>query len=85
MSLVQEELAASDTDLVMYRQCMHALATDVFHKARKQIYLVGPASSGKSIAMATLVTQMRSLEWLASHLLTKLCLTIPANILGLFP
>lgn len=65
---MQEEIAASNTDLVLYRECMHSLAFEVFSKASKKIYLVGPASSGKSIALATVVAQMRSIGWLVCPL-----------------
>ena len=63
-SVLQEELEASSTDLVMYRECINLLASQVQSKAKRKIYLVGPASSGKSIAMAVTVAKMRAAGWL---------------------
>ena len=48
----------------MYRECINLLASQVESKAKRKIYLVGPASSGKSIAMAVVVAKMRAAGWL---------------------
>lgn len=64
--MLQEELEASSTDLVMYRACINLLASQVQSKAKRKIYLVGPASSGKSIAMAVTVAKMRAAGWLVT-------------------
>ena len=64
----QEEIEASGTDLILYRESIYVLATEVAAKASKKMYLVGPSSSGKSIAMATVVVQLRALGWLVSLL-----------------
>lgn len=70
LCVLQDEIAASKADLVFYRKCMHALTTGVLSKDHKKIYIVGPASSGKSITMATAVIQMRALGWLVCLLRT---------------
>ena len=50
----------------MYRECMNALALKVASKSESKMYLVGAASSGKSIAMAIVVAKMRASGWLVS-------------------
>lgn len=52
----------------MYRECMNALALKVASKSERKMYLVGAASSGKSIAMAIVVAKMRASGWLVSLL-----------------
>lgn len=40
---MQEELASTKTDLIMYRQCMHDLIQLVASGSKPQLYLDGPA------------------------------------------
>lgn len=67
---VQEEMLATETGLIMYRECMHKLTQSALAGKRRQIYLTGPPSSGKSIALAATVSALRAKGWMVSAFLT---------------
>ena len=71
---VQAELEATRSDMILYRESLHSLLEAVQSKARGHFYLTGPSFSGKSIALAAVVSAMRAKGWLVSLLSTHLCM-----------
>ena len=65
---LEDELATSRTDEIMHRACMHRLRELVQSRRKPQIYLDGPVSSGKSLALAALVDWARAEGWLVMYL-----------------
>ena len=70
--MLQEELEATKSDSIMFRYCMDHLLNMANKRGRRRktgrqhVYLTGPASSGKSIALAFVVSQLRAQGWLVS-------------------
>ena len=54
--------------MILYRESVHSLLEAVQSKSRGHFYLTGPSFSGKSIALAAVVSAMRAKGWLVSHL-----------------
>lgn len=64
--LVQDEFAAARSEEIMFRECIDTLILEVASKESKKLFLIGPTGSGKSIALAAVVTKMRELGWLVN-------------------
>lgn len=60
---LQQELEATGSYSVMYRPAMHALFEAVLSREHPRILLTGPAGSGKSIALVSLVEWARQQGW----------------------
>ena len=73
-SCIQEELKATDSQQILYRRCIHDLISTVERgRQNRKALLYGPPSSGKSVALAALVSYFRQAgrlvrgSWAASN------------------
>ena len=63
---LQDETAYSQSNQILYRQCIYSLHQKAARQRQKRVYLTGPRGCGKSIALASLVDWARSQGWLVS-------------------
>jgi small subunit ribosomal protein S29 len=65
----QDEFDVTESEMLMYRRCMHQMVSHVAQSAGSglRLWIDGPVGSGKSIALASLVGWARASGWLALY------------------